>query len=710
MASINLTPHKVVLVGASAKDESLSGQLHRNVLTSWPASQIDLINPKLGGTQLRGSAVFSSLSDSPKDYDMALICVRADRVVSAVAECAQMGVSTCVIYSSGFGEVGESGANMEQELKEVAREYGIRIIGPNSQGLILSQVSLIGTFSQAAAGQDPDLPLSSIAYIGQSGAIGGSVLGMLNERGIGLGDWITVGNQTDIDCVEAAAALLQNSQYSAIGLYLESLPEGQAWQRLVNRCHTTGTKIVLLRSGLTESGKKAAASHTGSIVGDSHSFDVFNTDSGVIEAGDVCQFVEILVLVASSFATLQTPLMTVLTSSGGVGALCADHASMGKVDLSVISDPAQQQIASNIPDYGSSSNPVDVTAQLFGGSHESLKALGNVLEILAEDSPDGFTLIALTNVTGKQAQAVAEEISAASAKGATIAVLWLTNGDLILEAVKHLRQHGVPVLTDLPQFLDNVSKLISSNLRTVQRSETQNCADYPEPPLVFSAAPGQARGLSAEEYRVLENYGIEQVPAFSLNPRHHTAPPEEWMNANPSGDFVVKIDSPHIQHKTEAGGVRLGVAADEISSAVSEVWTAANEAVPGVDHERVTVQYQIPQGLELLVSVTGSADGFPPILTVGMGGVTTELFKDVCSSTAPVNRSSALELLRGLQMFPLLEGFRGMPGIDLAALSDQLSQLSTIGHRLPKNSVLEINPIRIIGSHVYCLDSLLVTS
>lgn len=709
---IDLAPRKVVLVGASARDESLSGQLHRNILSSWAASQIDLINPKLGGTKLRGSSVYSSLQDAPGDYEMALICVRSDVAVDAVRECAALGVNTCVVYSSGFGEVGESGAWLEQQLKEVSEHYGIRIIGPNSQGVILSEVSLIGTFSQAATKRDEGVAESSIAYVGQSGAIGGSVLGMLSQRGIGISDWITVGNQTDIDCVEAASALVENSQYSAIGLYLESLPHGDAWRHLVGLCRASGTKIVLLRSGLTELGKKAAASHTGSIVGDSHSFDVFNSDSGIIESRDVSQFVEILVLIASSFAELRSPHMTVVTSSGGVGALCADLAALGGIELTTVSETTQREIASHIPEYGSSNNPVDVTAQLFGGSNESLKALGHVLDALTEETDSGFTLIALTNVTGGQALAVAQEISAAhSSRDGAIAVLWLTNGDLITEAVAHLRQSHIPVLSDLPGFLENVSKLVVSNLRLTPDfgGSMEKSSEKVGTPLFITSGSDRARGLTPAEYGVLEDFGVEVVPSHSLDPRRRTVPPSDWVQRNPWGKFVVKIDSPYIQHKTEAGGVRLGVAAQDLASVIDGVWTAVNNAVPDVEHERILVQYEVPPGLEILVAVTGPAHGFPAILTVGAGGVTTELFKDVKSSTAPLTAPEVMHLLKDLKMFPLLEGFRGMPGVDLEMLCERLSRLSLIGPRLPENSILEINPIRVVDQHTYCLDSLLVT-
>lgn len=710
-SGINIKPTKVVLVGASSQDESLSGQLHRNVLSSWPASQIDLINPKLGGTKLRGSSVYSSLRDSPGNYDMAFICVRSDSVVGAVDECGQMGINTCVIYSSGFSEIGESGERLERQLESIAEDYGIRLIGPNSQGLILSQVSLVGTFSQAAANRDLNLRKSNIAYVGQSGAIGGSVLGMLSERGIGISDWITVGNQTDIDCVTAAITLVESGEYSAIGLYLEDLPDGDAWRRLVRLCQEAETKIVLLRSGLTELGKKAAASHTGSIVGDSHSFDVFSADAGVIASRDVSQFVEILVLAASSFAELRSPHMTVLTSSGGVGALCADLATFGDIDLATISEEARQNIARHIPKYGSSNNPVDVTAQLFSGDPKNLKSLSHVLEALAEGAQRGFTLIALTNVIGGQARAVAQEIADVQrARGGATAVLWLTNGGLITEAVSHLRQNGIPVVSDLPQFLENVSKVVFSNLKpSSDHDSLEKSTDTDGSPLFSASGSKWSRSLTSWEYGLLEKFGVETVPAHSLDPRRDMTAPSEWVLGNPWEKFVVKIDSPHVQHKTEVGGVKIGVAAQDLSSAVGEVWSAVNCAVPNVDHESISLQYQVPPGPEILVSLTGPSNGFPPIITVGMGGVTIELFKDLNSSIAPVNASEVMQLLKGLTVFPLLEGYRGMRGIDLEMLCSRLSSLSMVAARLPENSILEINPIRVVQGHVYGLDSLLTT-
>ncbi|WP_120003322.1 acetate--CoA ligase family protein [Nesterenkonia muleiensis] len=701
----NFKPQRVVLIGASSRDESLSAQLHRNILAWWAPEKIDLINPKLGETRLRGSKVYSKLSYSTQSYDMALICVRSSLVPEAIESCGKAGISTCVVYSSGFSEMGDTGKALQERMLSVRRRYGIRVIGPNSQGLILSSVGFMGTFSQAARAAGANLRPADVAYVGQSGAIGGSVLGMLNSRGVSLRDWVTVGNQSDLTVVEAALALVEEARYIAIGLYLEDLPPGGPWMKLLRAAAAKGTRVVTLRTGLTDVGKRAAASHTGSIVGDSHHFDVLCARSGVMASRDVSSFVDRLVLLDSEFSRLNDTTMTVLTSSGGVGGLCADLASLADLKLMDLPDSAQQVIAEYIPEYGSTANPVDLTAQLFGGTNESLKSLGLVIDVLAAESGDGFILIALTNVTGTQAVAVARQICESQNRyGVPIAVVWQTNSELISDAVKLLRANRIPVYESIENVLYSVKDLVINSLHTLPPPEYHS---HDNSKVLDALQPAGARGLSLAELDALTEYGLSSVGSIRVRPQQGELPTSEWIRDNPWKRFVVKIDSPFIHHKTEVGGVALCVPEDELNSVIWRVWEAANMAVPDKDHEQVIVQYEVPDSLELLASISGRSDGYPSVMTIGRGGVATELYSDVISLCAPATSDEIAASIKNLVIYPLLRGFRGMPGVDIDLLTERLSTLSQLGKVIPEDAILELNPLRFLGDKLYVLDTLL---
>ncbi|WP_220389063.1 acetate--CoA ligase family protein [Saccharopolyspora kobensis] len=680
-----LHPRAVAVVGASERS-AMAGRLTRYL--SGFDGPVYPVNPN--HRRVHGLPCYPSLLELPGPVDLVLVLVPAARVLSAVEDAGRAGASFAVVLSSGFAEVGAEGRALQEQLVEVAGRYGMRVVGPNCQGLLYRPTGLAATFTAAADGvRQPD---SGIAYVGQSGALGGSFLGKARDRGIGLTAWISVGNQADLTTTDAAELLVADPGVRVLACYLEELPDGARWQRLTEQTAAAGKQLVVLRSGRSAAGERAVASHTGALVRAGTAFDLLTRESGAIQVDDLDELLDTAVALTGE-SRPRGHRIGVITSSGGAGGLAADQAEAAGLSLPELDRAAQDVLAPLIPAFGSTANPVDVTAQVIDDAGQ----FGAVCEAVAESGEVDAVLVVLTTIGGAAAVEVAEAILRAAERRSTapFAVAWLYSHEEIAEAGSMLRRNAIPVLDSTTAALRLIARLVPQESRR--------------------AEPAAPRGLSRflDRPSLTEADGARLLDALQIaRPRGRIVDPADVETvAREIGEHVVlKVQSPDLAHKSDVGGVLVGVRAEQAGRAAQDMLDAVTAGAPQARIDGVLVQEVLPPGVELLVGVQGGKHGYPPVVTVGMGGTTTELYSDVASALGPLDSGQAVALLRRLRGWPLLDGFRGRPRCDVAAAAAAIASLSQAAAELGSAlTEVEINPLVVHATGAVAADLLVTT-
>ncbi|MCE3555072.1 acetate--CoA ligase family protein [Pseudonocardia sp. RS11V-5] len=652
-----LNPRTVAVLGASGRADNPMARPLRWLAERGFAGRVVPVNPKY--PELAGLPCAASLADVEGPVDLVLAMVPAARAVQAVRESGTAGAAAVIVFASGFAEVGPEGAALQQELVATARETGVRVFGPNCQGIVHTPSRLFASFS--AAVERPLTGSSGIAYVGQSGAIGGSVLDLAAERGLDLTTWVSTGNQADVDLTEIGLHLVQRPEISVLAVYAEEIPDGAAYARLAATAAAHDTAVVVLRSGRSAAGRRAAVSHTGAMVGDDTAFRLLSRRHGVVLVDDV----EELLAAATMLRGQPRPTgrgVAAVTTSGGAGILAADRCEGLGLSVPVLAPETQEKLARIVPDFGAVANPVDVTAQLFNRGD---RAFGDVCGIVCADPAVESLLVLVTMVTGQEAVHLAEDLAAAMADSPVpCAVAWLAGPDRTAEARALLTAAGIPVFASIA---------VASRMLAVLVREPG-----PDSPAA-TALTGLLTGpVPADDWELLDVLGVPR-PAGAV-----ATDPDEAARIAGDRTVVLKVEGP--AHKSDVGGVRIGVPPGRVAAEAAELLALGPS---------VLVQETAPAGFELLVGATAGVDGWPPVVTVGLGGVATEVHRDLATALAPLDHDAALALLRGLRSWPLLAGHRGAPPLDVDAAAAAVVAVSrAIGH--PDLAELEINPL-IVG-------------
>lgn len=569
---------------------------------------------------------------------------------------------------------------MQERVAATARRWGIRLIGPNSQGFAFGPSSLTATFSVPAANLGKP---SGIAYIGQSGALGGALVYECRSRGIGLSAWMSTGNQADVPVTDIALALLEEPEISILAIYLEELPEGQGWARALKAAAASGKHVVVLRSGRTDVGKKAASSHTGAMIGSDAAFTLLSESLGAIAVHDLDEMVDV-------FAALLGPgtgagdNIGVVTSSGGAGSILVDHLHEHGLQLAELSTDTAASLARIVPSFGSVANPVDVTTALFTGDGGEF---ASVCRLVVDDPGVDHMAVLLTGLNAPRAARIAGELAQVAATIRTpISFVHMAAPDGRAEVDDILHGAGVGVynsMRDLALALDRVR----------QRPSTAVAAPFHPADDELQAIAQLPEGGSVTEWAgraFLQELRIGVPDAILLRGDGDDAAAVEGLG---DGSFALKAQSPQIVHKTEVGGVEVGVAPVEVRAVADRMRRTVASHAPGVTVDGIMVQRMADRGVELILGIEGSDQGYPPVFTVGFGGSRAEIYADVASALCPLDSNQARRLLQQLTAWPLLDGYRGSQPCDVATVVHTMVRLSRLACALGQNLAdLEINP------------------
>jgi acetyltransferase len=686
-------PKAVAIIGASSDLTRIGGHPIKALKNAGYKGGLYLVNPKY--PEMHGLKCYPDAMSIGQPCDMAIIAVPAPGVAQAVRDCGKAGIPFAVVLTAGFRETGPEGRKLEDELKRAVKESGVRIVGPNCQGMLSIQSRVWAAFGSVA--DETEFRPGSVSCAFQSGGFGYAVVNLAEAQGIGFRVCVSSGNETDIDMPELLSAFLDDAGTSAVFAYMEGTPDARRLLDVGRKSLETGKPVMIWKAATTDAGIKAAASHTANMTG---SYDLYRAalrQSGLIEVDDV----EPIVDIAKLFAQGRLPKgnsVGVLSISGGSGIVYADAAVRGGMTLPPFSERTMAALRKIVPSFGSPENPADVTAGFFN----DMSLFTDALEIVLADPGLDQLSILLASVSGPVAGRACEAIAeVAKRTDKPIHLAWSGRHAKSPEAVKALTEAGVPFLTTpvrLARAAATLARFAGDQRRLLPRRMPEVVV-----PKGLDLPAGAVTLNEAESKAVLQRFGIPVAKEVFVAAGTDAAAAAKGLKA----PFAVKIVSRDIAHKTEAGGVKLGVAPDALADAVGTVTANAAKAVPGAKIEGVLVS-EMAQGIEALIGVIND-ESFGPVVALGLGGVLTEVLKDVTYRIAPFDIETAREMIADLRGAKLFDGYRGKPAGDKEARAKALVAASQMAAALaPRLKEADINPLFVGPDGVMAADALVV--
>jgi acetyltransferase len=687
-----IAPRSIAIVGCSAEPAKLNGRTLRYLLEQGYRGEIYPVNPKY--PRIGDLACYADARSIPGPVDLAIVTVPARLVISAVRDLSEKGVPAAIVYSSGFGEMGEAGRALERELVETARAAGVRLCGPNCLGLVNAFDRAIATFSQYGAGE---VLAGPVGFVTQSGAFGSAIATLARRRRLGLGYFVNTGNECDAGFVEIMDEVLADPRIRVGCGYIEGFKDGPGLIALAGRALEAGKPIVVTKVGRSSAGRRAAASHTGSLAGEDAVFDGIARQYGILRARNEEHMLD-LVDVLAHCAVPAGGGIGVVTQSGGAGVLIADRCEELGLAMPALTDDTQRKLAGVLPAFGSGANPVDVTAQFIAEPEILLNSLRLTL-----DDPNIHVGIVWILSMDAYAASLVELFRTVKAERPhkPFVLCWVAASD---EAVRLSREAGIPVLRGAEPAVDAVAGLIAYGAaRRRWLADAPARAAIVLPRLDLPAAGGVLSAL--EGATLLGACGIAHAPVRLATDAQAAVDALAALGA----PVALKIESPDIAHKTEAQGVKLGLRdAAAVRAAYGEIVASARAYDPQAAIVGVVVQKMCGGQVEFVLGVKRDPV-FGPVIMAGLGGILVEVMRDVAFRHAPVTPAEAERMLDELRGRALLAGVRGRPPVDRARLVDLIcgvSRLAAAAH--PRLAELDLNPVLLSGDAAVAVDWLFV--
>src|SRR3989440_422933 len=692
------SPESIALIGASRDLEKIPGRLLSMLRKNEFPGKIYPINPNYG--DIDGLKCYPSIADVGQPVDLALVIIPARAVLGALEQCAAAGVKNAVIISSGFAEEGGDSAAMQDAIVTLAKKTGMRISGPNAEGFYSQVQRVAATFSPTIDVKPgaPELVASRrrIGIVAQSGGIGFAIYHRAKALGIALSYVISAGNESDLGAGEFFDYMVQDASTDVILLFIEGIRDVDRFLVAARRAAELGKPVIVTKVGRSGAGERAAASHTASMAGWSAAYDAVFAKYGFIVSNDLDEAVTIAALLTTN-PMPKGDRVAVLTVSGGAGIWGADTVAMQGLQVPELSETIQAEISKLLPSYGATRNPIDVTAQGVhsGGLQKSIDLLDVSDEVdailvvlsLSSDTRMPFKQAELKPVLDAQNKPVVfysytlpsdfarKELAASGA----IVLSGLTHVGV---AMRQMVQRAKFTLAPAADASTLVLRDISAHLTSAKLSESDSKALLREAGIALP-----------DEVLVTEKSALDGAIARVGFP------------------LVMKIQSHDIPHKSEVGGVRVNIATKgEVFLAYEALLENARRHRPDAAIQGILVGSMAKKGVEIIIG-TMLDKTFGPMIMVGLGGITTELFKDAIYRPAPVGAAEAAAMLGELKAAPLLNGFRGAAKADIAALSRLISQVSVLAAQFSEQiSEIEINPVLVHpeGQGVTIVDALVV--
>ena len=690
-------PRSVAVIGASRERGTIGAEIFHNLIAHEFQGPVYPVNPKAGVVQ--SVTAYASIADVPGPVDLAVVVVPAAQALPVLEECGRTGVKAAVVISAGFKEVGGSGADRERALGDCAHRHGMRLVGPNCLGVLNTEaeVRLDATFAPTFP------PPGKVAFSSQSGALGLAILEVAAQLHIGISQFISVGNKADVSGNDLLEFWENDPGTNVILLYLESFGNPRRFTQIARRVGRR-KPIVAVKSGRTAAGARAASSHTGSLAGTDVAVDALCAQSGVIRTDTISELFDVAMLLSHQ-PVPRGNRVAIVTNAGGPGIMASDACESHGLEVVALDPATVEALRAFLPPEASTRNPVDMIASARPESFEKAVRLA-----IADPQVDSLLAIYVPPVVTRPleiAQAIvrgaAQAAEDAAARGLppkpVLSCFMGTHG--VPEGLRSLHRGHVPSYA----FPESAAIALARAVRYGQWLEQPEGrlvrfpdADPARAARAIAAATSRAAGadrvwLRPEEMtEVLGAYGIEGVET-SL-----AASADEAVAAARHIGYPValKLASDTLTHKSEVGGVALDLRRDdEVRAAWERIERRVRERFPEHPAIGATVQRMVREGIEAIVGVT-TDPSFGPLVMFGLGGVQVELLRDVAFRIHPVTDRDAHELVRSVRGYRLLEGYRGAPPGDLAALEEMVLRVSQLVGDHPQVAEMDLNPIKVL--------------
>ncbi len=682
-----LRPASVAVIGASADPTRIGGRPIQYMLSQGFKGEILPVNPNRA--EIQGLPAYPSIAALPRVPETAIVAVPTQLAIQAVDELGARGAKSAIVFTAGFAEADGPGVAAQDALMAAARSHGMRLLGPNCLGLFNARHGFYPIFSSSLESGWPQPGRIGIAS--QSGAYGTHVFAVARNRGIGTPICVTTGNEGDVTIGDVIGWLAEDPETDVIAAYAEGIREADSFLAALEAARAARKPVVMMKVGTSAIGADAAKSHTASIAGDDRVTDAVLAEFGVVRAATTEEMLDIA-LTATRRIYPAGNTLGVITISGGAGVLISDAAERVGLPLPEMPDAAQARLKAMLP-FAAPRNPVDCTAQAFN----DMSLIGRFTDSMVEDGGYSSILAFFTQVGGSAtiAPALREQLNATKAKHPDR--LYVLSVVARPEQVREYEADGFVV------FEDPTRAVVAIHAMGRFGDAFARAADPAPAPLPHVELP-EATPTEAEAKRILAAAGIASAPEAACA----TEADAVRAAAAFGGPVVMKILSPDILHKSEIGGVLLGVFGDQaVRQGFRTLIERARTAAPSARIEGVLVAKQLAGGVECILGVHRDPV-FGPVALFGVGGIFVEILQDVALHRCPFGPAVAERMIRSIKAAPILMGARGRAPADIAALAAMLSRLSQFAHQAGSRlQSIDLNPVLALPDGAYALDAVI---
>lgn len=676
-------PGSVAVIGASRQSGKIGNAVLLNLMAGGYQGRILPINP--GVDEVEGLTAWPDIGEAVADaglVDLAVIAIPAPHVAGIVEECGRAGVKAAIVISAGFREAGREGWRHERQLVEAAHRHHVRLLGPNCLGLICSESKLNATFART-------MPLAgNVALMSQSGALCTSILDWSIGEEIGFARFVSLGNKVDVDEVDLLKDWRRDGRVDVVAAYLEQVGDGAAFLKEA-RLLARKKPLIILKAGVTDAGARASSSHTGSLAGSEKAYRAAVTQTNALPASSMAALFDLI-----SMTSLQ-PLpgkggVAIITNAGGPGILAADACEREELRLASLSARTISRLARSMPAAASLYNPVDILGDADGERYR------RALEIVASDRDVASVIVILTPQAVTDISGTADAVGALAAASPKPVAAAFIGGQDIRAGIRVLRRRGVPNF-DFPERAVTALARLHSYVERRRREKIEKPERFAvdrrrvSTAFEFSRGGGYLHIGGFQALDVLKAYGLN-IPKGGLA----RSPAEAAAIAGRTGfPVVLKAVSPNILHKTDVGGIRVGIDSPAATrDAFEDIRSAVRQNMPDALFMGVAVQEMITGGREVIIGSSRDPQ-FGPLLMFGLGGIHVEVMEDVTFRIAPITRRDARQMMTGIRSFPLLAGVRGEGPADSDAIVEALLRCSQLVTDFPDILEMDLNPLLV---------------
>jgi len=658
-----LKPKSVAVIGASTSPDKMGHEILKNIIDSGFKGAVYPINPK--ADIILDLICHKSVKDIPEPPDMAVIIIPARFVPQAVQECGEAGVKGAVIITGGFSEAGDEGEELQNQVVEAAQRFGVRVIGPNCQGVNNPHHPLCASW--------PLLTYQGkIALISQSGTVGAAMMDLLSEDKLGTASFVSMGNRADVDEADLISYFNQDPNTEVIAAYIEGIKRPDHFIQAVEELKKP---LVVLKSGRTPKGKVAAESHTKALAGADAIYEALFSKYDICRAYTAEEFYDY----AKALAYLKPPKgnrILFITTSGGAAILAMDQAEQEGLDASPLPEDLVAAITPIIPAHAIKANPIDLTgdatAQMFGEVIEVTQKHYDTLGVIFGDPVEGASLVVTPN---------ANEL-----------IIFYGGADVERHESELMHLKGIPVFPTPERGIKALARVLE-----------RKTLDVPQKPTLTVPVTGRQLPLH-QAFAKISEQGIPCTDFALANSQVASVKIAQEQGF----PVALKISSPDIVHKSDVGGVHLNLSsAEAVEDAYDDLLAAVNNNCPESQIDGVLVSKMAPPGMEVIVGMNRDPQ-FGPVILFGLGGIMVEIFQDVSLRLLPFSRDDARDMIREIKGYELISGYRGQPPVDEEALADCLLSVAQMAEKHPEIVEIDLNPVMAYPDGILVVDARII--